>query len=126
MTGSAIEGRRVLVLEDEMLLLMLVEDMLSDAGCEMIAARDVAHAMALVDEETFNAAILDVNLDGETSYPVAELLRSRGKPFLFATGYGLRGLRPEYRDHPVISKPYQQNELIEKISAAIRSGSGSG
>ena len=119
MIAGRLDGRRILAVEDEMLLLMLVEDMLNDAGCEVITASDVTQAISLIETEPFDAAVLDVNLDGQESYPVADALVKRGKPFVFATGYGSRGVSAEYRDHPVVTKPYQQDELIGRLITSL-------
>src|ERR1700736_1248780 len=81
---KSLSGRRVLVVEDEMLILMIIEDMLADLGCESVtAAATVDQALALMDARVFDAAMLDVNLNGRKSYPVADALAE----FFFSTGY---------------------------------------
>jgi CheY-like chemotaxis protein len=112
---------RILVVEDEMLLAMNIEDMLLEQGYEVagIASR-LAPALALAKEGGFDAAVLDVNLAGETSFPIADLLAERGIPFFFATGYGLQGLEERYQGRPVLQKPFRAAELrkaIESIGA---------
>src|ERR1041384_7652891 len=94
---------RILVVEDEVLLAMNIEDMLLESGYEVagIASR-LTPALALAREGLFDAAMLDVNLAGEPSFPVADLLAERGIPFLFATGYGLQGLDERYHGRPVL------------------------
>ena len=111
-------GLRILLVEDEMLVAMNMEDMLLDLGHELagVASR-LAPALELAREAAFDAAILDVNLAGERSFPVAALLAGRGIPFLFATGYGIGGVDPEWRDRPVLQKPFRQNELAAAIAA---------
>ena len=87
--------RRVLVVEDEILIGMLLEDMLGELGYAIAAtASRVDEAAALARDGEFDAAILDVNLNGQDVYPVADILAARGIPFVFATGYGERGLPP--------------------------------
>jgi CheY-like chemotaxis protein len=85
---SALSGRRVLVVEDEMMVAWLLEDMLADFGCAVVGpAAGVNQALAMLDAEAFDAAVLDVNLKGQKSYPIADTLAARGVPFVFSTGY---------------------------------------
>jgi len=114
MTGpsGAAAKRRVLVVEDEMLIGMLLEDMLIDLGHEVAAiVPRLKEAMAAVDRETYDLAILDVHLHGESAFPVAEALIAKGIPFVFATGYGERGLPENYRGRPVLQKPFAKDDL---------------
>ena len=107
---------RLLVVEDEYLIRMLLEDMLADLGYEVAAAvGTIAEASELAASGDFNAAILDVNLDGQEIYPVAEILAKRGLPFVFVTGYGERSLGEPYRDRPALQKPFQ----IAQLKAAL-------
>lgn len=103
---------RILIVEDEMLVAMNIEDMLLDLGHEVagIASR-LAPALSLAGEASIDAAMLDVNLAGETSFPVADLLAARGIPFVFATGYGLQGIEERYRDRPLLQKPFRASDL---------------
>lgn len=109
MTG--VEGRRVLLVEDESLVAMLAEDMLLELGCEVVLAMRLDQAVAQARSQPFDLAVLDVNLGESNSYPVADLLFERGIPFVFATGYGSAGLDTDYRGVPVMQKPYQQRQL---------------
>jgi CheY-like chemotaxis protein len=118
---KSLSGRRVLVVEDEMMILMIIEDMLADLGCESVtAAATVDQALALMDARVFDAAMLDVNLNGHKSYPVADALAARGVPFVFATGYSDHGTREDYRDRPVLKKPFKYEELAEILTRLIR------
>ena len=103
---------RVLIVEDEMLVAMNLEDMVLELGHEVagIASR-LAPALALARDGAFDAAILDVNLSGEKSFPVADLLAQRGLPFLFATGYGIQGIEERYRSRTVLQKPFRLADL---------------
>ena len=113
-TGS-IEGMRVIIVEDAILLAMELEAGLSEAGVEVVgSAALVDEAMALVDTP-MDAAVLDCNLNGESVIPVAEALAARGVPFLFATGYGETRGAPEGFDAPIIRKPYD----VAQITAAL-------
>jgi CheY-like chemotaxis protein len=110
---------RILVVEDEMLVAMNIEDMLLELGHEVAGlASRLGPALALAGESRFDAAMIDVNLAGEPSFPVADLLIERGIPFLFATGYGRQGIDERYRDHPMLQKPFRAKDL-EKALAEI-------
>ena len=117
-----LSGRRILVVEDEMLVLMMAEDMLADLGCLSVSvASTVAKALALINADAFDAAILDMNLTGEKSFPVADALAIRRIPFAFATGYSGQDMREGHRDRPLLKKPYRLQELervLRRILAA--------
>jgi CheY-like chemotaxis protein len=109
---------RILVVEDEMLVAMSIEDMLLELGHEVAGlASRLGPALALARDSRFDAAMLDVNLAGEPSFPVADLLIGRGIPFLFATGYGRQGIEERYRDHPMLQKPFRTEELGAGLAA---------
>jgi len=113
--NSPLSGRKVLVVEDEMIVVWLLEDMLVDLGCAIVGpANSVNQALAMIDAEAFDAAVLDVNLDGQMSYPVADALTARGMPFVFSTGYDKDTLRDGYRTFPVLQKPFHRSELGER------------
>ena len=122
MTGL-LTGRRILVVEDEMLVLMSIETALEDLGCSAIhAAATVADALGALATHQFDAAMLDINLGGEKSYPVADALTERGIPFAFSTGYGDHTERPEHNHQPVLRKPYQNSDLIAMLERLIAGG----
>ncbi len=103
---------RVLIVEDEMLVAMNIEDMLLDLGHEVAGlAGRLDAALSLAGEADFDVAMLDVNLAGETSFPVAALLTERSIPFFFATGYGIKGIEERYRHRPVLQKPFRARDL---------------
>jgi CheY-like chemotaxis protein len=116
-----LNGLRVLVVEDEALVAMMLQSYLEELGCEVAAvASRLGEALEiLVSLVEIDLAVLDVNLAGEMSFPVAELLRSRGIPFLFATGYGTDGLPEELRNVPVLSKPFLLEQFAEALVLAI-------
>ncbi len=110
--GPAPARLRVLLIEDEGVVAMLLEDMIADLGHEVSAvASQLPEALRLASAGAFDAAILDVNLHGQPSYAVADLLAARGIPFVFATGYGTPGLAAEYRHVPTLQKPFMTREL---------------
>ncbi len=103
---------RILIVEDEMLVAMNIEDMLLDLGHEVAGlASRLEPALSLASEGEFDLAMLDVNLAGQTSFPIAAVLASRGIPFFFATGYGVKGIAEEYRSYPVLQKPFRAHDL---------------
>jgi CheY-like chemotaxis protein len=103
---------RVLVVEDEYLIRMLLEDMLADLGYDIAAAvGSIAEAREHATNGDFSAAILDVNLDGQEVYPVADILAKRGVPFVFVSGYGEGSLPEPYRSRPTLQKPFQAEQL---------------
>lgn len=115
---SNFAGLRVLVVEDEPIVAMCLEDMLEALGCITIGpVSRLADGLALAEAGALDVAILDINLGGERSTPIAEILRRRGTPFAFASGYGTP---PEGFDAeiPLIEKPYREAEVagaIEKL-----------
>lgn len=117
--ASPLAGRRVLVVEDEALVSMLIEQMLEDLGCVVVGpATTIASALALAEgSEPIDMALLDVNLSGEHVFPVAEALAKRGVPFAFSTGYGEGGLPEEWRGRPTLQKPYTFDDVIEALGA---------
>jgi CheY-like chemotaxis protein len=111
---------RILVVEDEMLVAMNIEDMLLELGHEVAGlAGRLGPALALAGESRFDAAMLDVNLAGEPSFPVADLLAERGIPFLFATGYGRKGIEERFHDRPILQKPFRASELAAALEGLI-------
>lgn len=103
---------RVLVVEDEMTVAMLIEDMVSELAYEVAAVVPrLEDAMRLLDTDLFDLAMLDVHLNGKTVFPFAAELEKREIPFLFATAYGARGLPAEFQDHLVLQKPFGPVEL---------------
>jgi CheY-like chemotaxis protein len=111
---------RILVVEDEYLIRMLLEDMLGDLGYTVAAALGTMdEARAFAESGEFDLAILDVNVDGEAIYPVADILAKRGLPFVFVTGYGERGLAEAYRVRPSLQKPFQGEQLKATLAALL-------
>jgi CheY-like chemotaxis protein len=108
---------RVLVAEDEALVAMLVEDMLTDIGCIVIGpAGSLDEALQLAREDNFDVALLDVNLAGRPVFPVADILRERGVPYVFASGYGESGVSDEHRGAPVLQKPFRESDLARILA----------
>jgi CheY-like chemotaxis protein len=120
--AEACANLRILVIEDEGIVAMLLEDMLADLGHEVVAsASNIERAKTLVDEAEVDLAIVDVNLNGHHTYPLADTLTERGIPFIFATGYGNAGLKTEWQEAKVLQKPFTERDLATVIDETIRS-----
>jgi CheY-like chemotaxis protein len=120
MSDSTTAVPRVLVVEDEYLIRMLLEDMLAELGYDVAAAvGTIAEAGKLAASGNFNVAILDINLDGEEIYPVADILARRGLPFVFVTGYGEGGLPEPHRGRPTLQKPFQAEQLKAALAGLL-------
>ena len=120
---AQLAGLRVLVVEDEMMVSMLIEDMLGDLGCHVVGpAARLDEALSLAQTAELDCAVLDVNLGGQSPFPVADLLREKGAPFAFATGYGDAGLRDVDRASPVLQKPFREVDLRRVLESLAVKG----
>lgn len=114
---SGLQGRRVLVVEDEFVVALDLETMLQDEGCTVLGpATTVEQALVQIACNEFDLAILDANLNGRSVERVAEALRSKGVPFLFATGYGPDSLPAGWKTQSMLSKPFSNAQLIQALS----------
>jgi DNA-binding response OmpR family regulator len=115
----SLQGKRVLVVEDDALLLMSLQDMLADFGCAVAGcAMALEPALQMARDLAIDIAVLDVNLGGELVTPVAELLAARGVPFVFATGYDSH-IVPSLADRPRVAKPYTGKQLEAALRRAL-------
>ncbi|HEU4821601.1 MAG TPA: response regulator [Qipengyuania sp.] len=112
-------NRKVLILEDELIIAFALEDMLADLGAEVLMASSLEEAFAQLAESEVSLAVLDVNVHGAKSYPVAEELAERGIPMIFATGYGDAEHPPHFSAAPTLTKPYSRQQLAEAIEALV-------
>ena len=116
-----LDGTTILILEDEPIIGLALEDMLSRHGASVLFASQIEEACELIEQERVDSAVLDVNVHGVLSYPVAQMLNERNVPFIFATGYGDRSHPSEFAGVPTIAKPYS----AEDVRRALQQG-GSG
>ncbi|HZH28001.1 MAG TPA: response regulator [Azospirillaceae bacterium] len=117
-TPDSAPAAHILIVEDEALVAMIMVDVVEETGCRVVGPAD-GLGMAIEfarTEPKLDGAILDLNLNGTHAYPVAEILKQRGVPFVFVTGYGSNELAPPYDGHPSITKPFR----IEEIEDAVR------
>lgn len=113
----------VLILEDEPIIGFALEDMLLHIGCDRVSlATRIAEAQRIAREDQVDAAILDVNIHGAQSYPVADDLAARGVPYIFATGYGDRAHPDQHRDTLTLTKPYSIDDIRDGLRTAIEGG----
>jgi CheY-like chemotaxis protein len=116
---EALQGVKVLVVEDEYLVATLMENMLASAGCVVAGPIPrLAQALDAASSEACDVAVLDVNLAGERVYPVADILAQRNVPFVFVTGYGV--LPGEYANRPRLCKPFKMADLLDTLSDIVK------
>ena len=117
---AALEGIRVLVVEDEFLVATLIEDMLTSAGCVVAGPIPrLAEALDAVHRGSFDAAVLDVNLAGDRIDPVADVLSRRSVPFLFVTGYSTGALPAVHAERPRLCKPFKMADLLDMLASVV-------
>lgn len=113
-------GKLAFVVEDEGVVALLLESMLSDLGYDILGpVPRLPQALEWAQDKQFDIAILDVNLNGVPSFPVAEVLESRNIPFVFATGYGAQGIPDDLRHFVVVQKPFKTTQLEQAIAKSI-------
>ena len=116
----SLRGRRILIVEDESMVIMLLQDFLDALGCEVVGvASRLKAACAMLDTLMFDAAILDVNLNGQPSFAIGREILARGRAIVFATGYGAGTLPPELRHVRVLQKPFHREDLGQALRAAL-------
>ena len=121
--SSPLSGRRVLIVEDEIMVAWGMQDMLTQLGCAVVGpASRVDQALGMIEAETFDAVVLDINLNGEKSYPVADALAARSIPFVFATAYDVSRLPIEYSGSPVLQKPFERAKLGDTLGKLLAPG----
>lgn len=122
--AGPLQGLRVLVVEDETLVAMLIEEYLMEFGCEVaFSARRVSKGLQSLNSIEVDAAVLDVNVAGESVSPIAEILDRRNVPFIFASGYGAKGVEQRWTGRPVLQKPFSARELRLALLACVQPAS---
>ena len=121
MADSGLQGRRVLIVEDETLIAMDLEDLLGRHGCTVLGpVPDVGRALALLERELPDGALLDLNLDGHPAIPIAEALSARGVPFVVVTGYSRRQApEPVLQGAPRVAKPVVHDQLVRVLAETL-------
>lgn len=118
-----LSSRRILIVEDESLVAMLLETILEDMGCTTVGpianVEDALTLLASDQAESLDGALLDVNVAGREVFPVAEVLQARGVPFVFSTGYGQGGLPDAWRNHATIQKPFTEAAVEQALMTAL-------
>lgn len=115
-------GKRILVVEDDFVIARLLADMLGDHGASVVGpVGRLPRALALIDHEPIDAAVLDINLAGTMVFPLASELNRRNVPFLFATGYADRvSYPPDLQDTVQVRKPYSETQLLDSLERVLR------
>jgi chemotaxis family two-component system sensor kinase Cph1 len=120
MTQTGLAGRRILLVEDELMISMLLETILEDENCTTVGPfGDLSSALTAAHHEIVDAAVLDINLAGEMVFPVADVLAERGVPFLLLSGYGAMGLPQDRRHWPICNKPFNSGELVSVLCRLV-------
>jgi CheY-like chemotaxis protein len=118
--GAPPASLRILVVEDEAMVAMMLDDILSELGHRVLGpVHRLPKALELSEKEEIDFALLDVHVAGEEVYAVADRLIARGVPFAFTTGYGRRGLREGYQDQPILQKPFSMKDLSGILTTVI-------
>jgi CheY-like chemotaxis protein len=118
-----LSGRRVLVVEDEFIILLMIEHMLKELGCDSVtAAATIKKALALIDSNVFDVAMVDMNLKGQDSRAVADALAARGVPFMFCTGNRAEDTMVALIDRPVLRKPIRLEDLVDILTRLLPRG----
>lgn len=121
MSPPSLDGLRVLVVEDELMIALALKRALADAGCAVIGpVPRVAHALECAKEAPLDAALLDINVCGEVVFPVAELLQARAVPFAFLSGYQESVLPKHFRVRPILTKPCSAQDVIAVLRRVLR------
>ena len=118
---AALKGLRVFIVEDEFAVLLLIEDMVEQLGCELVgSASRLGEALDMTRDRAIDVAVLDVNLRGQLVYPVAERLAARSVSIVFSTGYGDANVGERWRSYPIVQKPYLLDELAAALMTSVK------
>jgi len=127
MTDRSLAGSRILLVEDEMLVAVLIEELLENLGCDVVASvARPAQALKAIEGLEIDAALLDLNLGGQDGFAVAARLEERGIPFVFATGYGGGAAEGRFEGRPVLAKPFSPTQLRDALRSVLGLPEGGG
>lgn len=127
MSDDSLAGRRILVVEDEMFVASLIEELLENFGCDVVASvARPAQALKAIESLDIDAALLDLNLGGHDGTAVAARLEERGIPFVFATGYGGEAVEARFPGRPVLVKPFSPAQLRDALRSVLGLPEGGG
>ena len=113
-------ARRILIVEDETMIAMMVEDFLIELGWDVVGlASSLDRALAMARDADIDAAVLDANLNGQLSFAAADILGERGIPFVFASGYGADGMAGRFGNVPILTKPFHRDDLDRALHQAM-------
>jgi CheY-like chemotaxis protein len=116
-----LKGTSILLVEDVLFIAFEVAEVLRDAGCKVVGpVGTLSEALAAVNRNSFDGAVIDVNLHGEKAFPIMEALERAALPFVIVTGYGRDQLPRRFRHHTLIAKPFSQDEFLEGLAAALQ------
>ncbi len=119
MLATPLEGLRFMIVDDEIIVALDLEYMLTDLGHSVVeTASRVERGLEIARDSDIDMAILDINVRGVLSFPIATILRERGVPVIFASGYGQRGLSDEFRDAHILTKPIDIDGLTQMVAKA--------
>ena len=113
----SLKGQRILIVEDQFLIAIELQESLEKAGATVVGpVGRLDRALSKVEDDDLNAALLDVDLNGERCWPVADLLSRAGVPFAFTTGFSANIVMPKrFEGRPVVAKPYREGEILSAI-----------
>jgi CheY-like chemotaxis protein len=117
---NRLAGRRVLIVEDEAMISALIEMIVGEAGCSIVGSvATLERALEIIERESFDAALLDVHVNGHDIYAVADVLRARGIPFVLVSGFARKQLPPRYRHCPYIAKPFVPDTILTVLEEVV-------
>lgn len=120
MVSPGRQSKRLLVVEDDILIALMIQEMLQELGHVVSAsASQLDHALTLAETQQFDGAILDLNLDGASSFAVADMLAANGIPFVFASGIERRLLPERFSGVAVVGKPFGQDDLVDALATIL-------
>ena len=116
---ARLAGRRVLIVEDEAMIAALIEAVLSDAGCSVLPVASARMALAAIEQDAFDAVVLDISVRDGRSYLLADALIARGVPFVFVSGFSPKDMPADYRGCAYVAKPFKPDALLAVLDKVV-------